>query len=266
MGLQNHYRGKKLEIQLNAQHLKFSNYWGYDGNRMNINDQISNHELNFPNFLYGRKLLTTEIACSLGHISIYKELLKSNFDWALILEDDAQIHPKLSYFLENLIEYKEPTLINLDFGEGLIFKKRTFLHKGLRISNHEIVRLLELPTRCHGYLINHKAVEMIDFKESKRLITVPDWPYVWPVSFQYYMAKEGLVFADDSNSGTLIGDRKGLVSNSPSYWLPSIKRSIIAYKFGVNLQLAFYREFLIKILRIYYRLIQLIKNLLRLTS
>ena len=242
LGLKDGYRGNNLEIELKAQKLKFSIFWGINGSKRKEINQIPNYTSNFSNFLYGRDMLSTEVATSLGHIGIYGEFLKSNYEWALILEDDVRIDSGLSYFLECLTKYKEPAVISLSSGEGFKFKKHTFLHERFKVKNHEILRLLELPSLAHGYLINRRAVEMIDLKESKRLISVADWPYLWPKSFQYYMAKVSLVEEDDSNFGTLIGDRKSLAANPPSFWLPSIRRSITAYKFGVNLQLAFYNS------------------------
>jgi GR25 family glycosyltransferase involved in LPS biosynthesis len=262
LGLKSHYRGSTLELALNTQKLEFSNFWGFDAKELYGSNKIGYHDINFANFLYGRNLLTTEIAASLGHIGIYKEFLKSKHSWALILEDDAIINFELSNLLVNLEDYNKPVVINLSHGEGFRFKKQALVGRNFKTKNYEVVRLLELPTLAHGYLINRKAVEMIDFKLAQKLITVPDWPYIWPKSFQYYVTRVSLVSADNANTESLIGDRTGLPSTPPSFWLPSIRRSIIAYKFGVNLQLAFYREFVIKILRIYYRLIQLIKSLL----
>lgn len=258
LGLQNNYRGKKLEIQLNAQCLKFSNYWGYDGRIQNVFTKIENFDSSFSNFVHGRSLLATEVAASLGHIGIYEEVHNSNNDWGLILEDDAQIQDGLAGFLNNLRTSSKPTVISLNSGAGFKFKKKFKYYRDTRVCTPEVIQLLELPSLAHGYLVNQKAVSMMNFVDMRNLISVPDWPYVWPNSFQYYITRTNYVEVDSTNSTTLIGERFDLPASPPSYWMPSIKRLVVALKFGVGFKLAFYREVWIKILRVVYRIFHLI--------
>lgn len=260
LGLRDFYRGQKLEEQLKFQNLDFSNFWGFNGNKdLNL---IKDNNINqkFPGFIYGRDLLPTEVAASLGHIAIYQELLNSPNEWALILEDDAQIAPKLMEFISKLIDYKKPAVITLNSGAGFRFYKLSIIPRGLHKKIVEISRLLELPSLAHGYLVNKQAVLMMDFGKMKNLISVADWPYIWPSSFEYYMTKINYVSVGDKNSTSLIGDRESLASASPSYWMPSINRLMTAHKFGISFKQAFYREVWIKILRFCYRMLNLVRG------
>ena len=101
---------------------------------------------------------------------------------------------------------------------------------------------------------------MMDFEKMKNLISVADWPYIWPSSFEYYMTKINYVSVGDKNSTSLIGDRESLPSTSPSYWMPSINRLMTAHKFGISFKQAFYREVWIKILRFCYRMLNLVRG------
>ena len=84
-------RKKNILNELKKQNLKnykfISAVNGNELKKKEINSLISK-EKNFINPI-NTNMSKSEIGCSLSHIKIYKEIVKSDIDYALILEDDA---------------------------------------------------------------------------------------------------------------------------------------------------------------------------------
>lgn len=252
LGQKTNYRGENLERQLKFYNILYSNFWTHSEDKTYLK-QLSIKELNFQTFQYGRQLLENEISCSLGHIGIYETFLRTNYDWALILEDDAVVNLGLNVFLDNLKQHTEPVVIHLDSSvPGSYVNETSSFFSKFGISGFKIKKLLELPPGAYGYVINHRAVELMNFAASKRLLSVADFPYLWPPPFKYYVVDSALVCTDDAPP-SLIGERIPSLEKPP-YFRPSVKRTLSAINFGVPYQLSLYREFFIKLLRIYLRL------------
>lgn len=56
-------------------------------------------------YLHGRGWAPRELGCYLSHIACLEKFLSSEFEYALILEDDATIHPDLVLILSNAVKY-----------------------------------------------------------------------------------------------------------------------------------------------------------------
>ena len=97
-------RLKNIIIELKKQKLK-----NYEIIKAVEGDKFTDTRINFlvsknKNFLNpsNTKMSRSEIGCALSHIKIYKKILKTNLDYALILEDDAVF---LNDFSENLEKF-----------------------------------------------------------------------------------------------------------------------------------------------------------------
>lgn len=58
--------------------------------------------LNSLNYNYNKPSCANEVACSLSHQLIYKTIINSDIEWAIILEDDAILDAQLSYLIHEL--------------------------------------------------------------------------------------------------------------------------------------------------------------------
>jgi len=106
------------------------------------------------------KLNNGQIGCSLSHIKAYKELLKTNYQFALILEDDAIFNEELSDILKDTIldNFNKNAQITLLSELKLFYKKPI-----TKIKNKGIVKVLTA-VYSHSYFINRSAaINMINF-------------------------------------------------------------------------------------------------------
>ncbi|MEY0878042.1 glycosyltransferase family 25 protein [Providencia manganoxydans] len=73
-------------------------------------NELSHNYLNSLNLKYNKPSHPNEVACSLSHQSIYKKIIDSDVEWAIILEDDAIIDNPLSDFIHELEQGKTSQL------------------------------------------------------------------------------------------------------------------------------------------------------------
>ena len=106
---------------------------------------------------WGPKLTSSQIGCALSHIKIYKKFLKSNYEFAFILEDDAIFIRKFDTELKNLI------IKNLKFKKQILLlsELKEFLTNPLDSNQrYEIVNVTNA-FFTHSYIINREAAKSI---------------------------------------------------------------------------------------------------------
>ena len=81
---------------------------------------INKNVLDYPNCY----LTKGEIGCALSHINIYKEIVKNNLPYALILEDDAVLNPLLIDFIKDFENYNKKQGIFLLIGHFQYIKNK----------------------------------------------------------------------------------------------------------------------------------------------
>ena len=103
------------------------------------------------------KMSNGQVGCALSHIKIYKMFLKTNYKFALILEDDAIFKKKfdknlIDFILESFKENKQIILLS---------ELKEFYKKSMtRNSDYEIVEVASA-FFTHGYFINRKAAKSL---------------------------------------------------------------------------------------------------------
>jgi len=98
-----------------------------------------------------------EIGCSLSHVKVYKKLIESKYNIALILEDDAVFLKPFSKILSNFIlsSFSNKKQIIL------ISEIREFYKKPIKkINNYELVKVTNA-FFTHSYFINKPAAKAI---------------------------------------------------------------------------------------------------------
>lgn len=99
-------RHKKIENDLKG--LKFSFFYGVDKQNLNVAElehkDIYNSSKAKQNSRYNKEMTKGEIACSMGHKMILKDIIGNNFSKALILEDDVIVNPEGVLLFEKIIK------------------------------------------------------------------------------------------------------------------------------------------------------------------
>ena len=98
-----------------------------------------------------------EICCALSHINVYKKFIKSNFDYALIFEDDAIFLDEFSEKLQNFV------LKNFKYKKQIILLSELwqFFKKPLDVEDdYEIVDVRNA-VLAHAYFINREAAKSL---------------------------------------------------------------------------------------------------------
>lgn len=156
---QSNERKKNIINELNKQNItNFQIIDAIDGNKLSEEELETFTFGNKKNFnTWGPKLTPSQIGCALSHIKIYKKFLKSNYEFAFILEDDAIFLRKFDTELKNFIiknlKYKKQIM--------LLSELKEFLTKPLdNNQNYEIVNVTNA-FYTHSYLINKEAAKSI---------------------------------------------------------------------------------------------------------
>lgn len=175
--------------------------------RLLPHDFSRNADQNLAQIIYGRQLTVGEVGCALAHRHAYSLADNHRPDWALILEDDAEIPDNLLESLSVLPLHglgKMPTVISLF--------STTFVPVKSSRSDSSLVRLLVPPSHTVAYLINRPAWRQALCSPSI-VVSSADWP-PWAVDVAFYRTE--LPIAVRHASPSTIFDRE--CSPSSSRW------------------------------------------------
>ncbi len=153
-------RKKNILREIKKQNLKNYKFIdAIDGNKLKnnqINLLISKNK-KFLNPL-NTNMSKSEIGCALSHIKIYKEIVRSKIDFALVLEDDAIFLRKftnnLKKFILNNFRYKKQIILLSELWE---FYKKPLDKK----KNYEVVNVTNAYF-THSYFINKEAARALE--------------------------------------------------------------------------------------------------------
>ena len=119
----------------------------------------------------GRALSDAEIGCALSHINTYRRVVRNNWDWALVCEDDAIPSPDLKTYLENR-HFEGADLTQLYFYNTRVSRSgRQHLFK--HYSSY--LRTIVNSGSCTAYVISNRAAKHI-LKNGVPITHVADWP------------------------------------------------------------------------------------------
>lgn len=111
-----------------------------------------------PNIEYPHQLRPGEIACFLSHRKCWQELIDSNSEWALVLEDHCDFSPKAEKYLKSSDWIpKGCDLVQLIFTETPSYTNQQI---DLPDGNALIKLLCSSSRRASAYFISRKAAEL----------------------------------------------------------------------------------------------------------
>ena len=129
-----------------------------DGNKLNQNELDIATFKNKKNFNpWNSKMSPSQIGCALSHIKVYEKFIKTEFEVALILEDDAIFVRDFNKNLKQLI------LKNFKYTKQIVLlsELKEFHNKALdSAGNYEIVNVSNA-FFTHAYMINKEAAKSI---------------------------------------------------------------------------------------------------------
>lgn len=122
---------------------------------------------------YGRTLLPGEIGCTLSHRNCYKLLLESEYEFALILEDDAYIKDDVfsAFFIKSVMEFmnsSDPVVLLLHADFESIGSNSSFYGK------YDLYAVYSALFTT-AYLLNKSAARLFLQKEPPYFWVADDW-------------------------------------------------------------------------------------------
>ena len=93
-------RFESIAKQLSSQGLSFLRMSGKDGSKLTA-EELSHLEAPYDapeKFVFRKSLWPNEIGCFLSHVACWEKLVESNYEWALIMEDDIVLSPRFKQF------------------------------------------------------------------------------------------------------------------------------------------------------------------------
>ncbi len=135
--------------------------------------------------IYGKDINAGEVGCALSHRKAYSELLKSETQYALVLEDDISIIRDLNTLdlveIDKVLAVSEPRVLMLS-GDYWFYKKKS------------IARLFTA-TGAYAYIINSAAAQKILDIEPPCCLA-DDWTYYKRKGLKLYAVNPYLVDAN----------------------------------------------------------------------
>lgn len=248
LGVKKNFRGETLIKDLTAQGFKTIVIEGPDLSDEKDRVEVSSYiNQKYAKFTIRRLVKPQEIACTIGHMRMFKKHLESSDDWALFLEDDAILKSGLRDFVSQLKSTKHPTQIFVHDGPGTNLSKIKILRDELN-NNQKMLRIFDPNYGAYGYLLNRKGIEAILNSQSIKYINTPDWPYAWPIFMRFYKTRE-IYISHPPEGPSIIGQRVNS-KNSMWYQIPNPVRFIYGIALGLRLTTLFYREIYSKTIRI----------------
>ncbi|EIE9665173.1 glycosyltransferase family 25 protein [Vibrio cholerae] len=182
-----------------------------------------------------RELVNGEVGCSLSHFKCYKKLLVDNVDWALIIEDDADLGRLKLDTIEGILAATATSDIDviilgyskLKKTDESLFYRFEPVRKIINVNNV----ILGKPWRnwtCGTvtYLIRKPgAKKMLDyFSDGKAVTVADDWQFFEEqVGLNIVHCRPLLVFEDFSNFQSALESDRSKVSNKTIKFLNPVR-------------------------------------------
>lgn len=158
---------------------------------------------------YKRDIRLAEAGCSISHMSVYKELIANNEEFAFVFEDDVLVEDKqaLTNLYYNYEANDEPQIILL--GHSKTRKKDLWIQR-LKQPLSGVVKINSITFGSNdrvsfcgavGYVINRNAAEII-LKESVPYWIADDWSIFNRLGIKILHAKYPLVYEDLKTEST----------------------------------------------------------------
>ena len=151
----------------------------FDGKKLNLNNY--NYFLkNLKKHFEEKNNRLGHLGCFLSHLKLYKEFLKTNLEYAIILEDDCKINN--NNFKKIILDSIKKLPNNWDILLGGYHidedwaKQHKYFNKDIYLKN-KILYNIKAFTGTHFYIINRKSAQKL-----LKLLEQPTWYIDWEIS------------------------------------------------------------------------------------
>ena len=167
----------------------------------------------------GRELTTGELGCNLSHQMVYKDLVESKHDFALVLEDDALVNLDIVEVLNSILEEKvqwDVVLLGYSKINKKMYSKINFQNpigkSILNIDNYSIgVVNRNYTSGTVGYLISNNAAKKIIDDGYLGVCLADNWDlYHKKSNLKIYHCRPFLIFEDFENLNSSISYERDL--------------------------------------------------------
>lgn len=149
-------RFESISKQLSAQGLSFLRITATDGRNL-TSGELSHLEAPYDapaKFVFRKALWPNEIGCFLSHAACWKKLVESNYEWALVMEDDIVISPRFKLFATSA-DWIPPEVRVIQL-HG--FRQTFTVGESYPAHDTELLRIIRpTPLCCFAYLIHREA-------------------------------------------------------------------------------------------------------------
>jgi GR25 family glycosyltransferase involved in LPS biosynthesis len=209
LGIERNFRGAGLYEDILSNGFDVQIIWGFDAK-----------EITFPNFrddeksifFYRRILTDEEIACTLGHRLILLQAQRDGVDFAIILEDDAQI-TNMQELVASVIHIPilNPLVLMLIVDQRLTISSRRQVDFQ---SDFHYRRIISNPSPSSAYALNSTAIEVLANTDENELRGFQaDFPLSWFRKVKYYEIFDSTRFISLAPNESLIPGRKRVIKD-----------------------------------------------------
>lgn len=149
-------RLESISKQLTDQSLSFERFPAVDGRKL-TKEELARLEAPYnasEKFVFRKALWPNEIACFLSHAACWEKLVKSNYEWGLIMEDDIVLSPRFKLFAASSEWIPDGVHVIQLHGPRQSFAAG----KGYPVLDTELFRILNpTPLCCFAYLMHREA-------------------------------------------------------------------------------------------------------------
>lgn len=215
LGVKARFRGEQLVESIISAGQSYEIIWGEDARERR--DGLTRLSRAFSRVYNKREISVGEFCCFSGHQKILKTFLASGMQWALILEEDAEIVKDVSEIEQLTYGKYGPAIIHL---AGIDYALRSSTQETFWLREIETVnldeklvilhRILGNPFGAFGFLINRDAAGIAVKANSRlRFPQISDWPSTWRSKVNFYLTDTDYVSVDTAGS-ELAADRNFL--------------------------------------------------------
>lgn len=213
LGTRLNYRGDNLEKRLFDYQIP---YLRIDAITPNMIQELDVQPINLSKFIsIIPKMSPGEICCAYGHKLIYDKIANGEFEWSLVLEDDAILRINPNEILLNSLNSDSPSIVQLSPNPNFL-EFKTVADTELYTADPSIVGLQAPQLETCAYFINRSAAQLILNRKPISIITArADWPLEALNGINFFTTKMFCAFQIKDSKRSTIVDRNYLVTNIP---------------------------------------------------
>ena len=196
LGIEQSFRGDALVSHLGQKGLETEISYGVDGRTLTHSQLSSMYSSKRAIRIMERELTPMEVGCALGHRIIYEKFLKTDAEWALVLEEDS--FPTSDFNLDqiSLRKLDKPQIVNLQGIARILRQYEKFPHliydasdlsdNNMNFTTYSVKGNMQ---GAFAYLINRSAAQ-IAVASYNLIDSVADWPYAWRNKVQFSITEK----------------------------------------------------------------------------